>query len=74
MKKSTRKGGPGSGPHSNGSSLVKPGSSAMSNHNPMHDKPNPTDRYHEQPASRNPGKPRAGVRPSDLYPERAPKS
>ena len=26
------------------------------------------ERYFEQPAGRNPGKPRAGIRPADLFP------
>lgn len=32
----------------------------------------PESGYREQPSSRNPGKPRSGVRPQDLYPERYP--
>lgn len=65
MKKKNEKGGPGSGPH--------PGHSAATarDHNPMASVGKPNNGYSERPASHNAGKPRSGVRPADLYPERA---
>lgn len=57
-----RKGGPGSGPH-RGQHIDKPRSGG--NHAPV--KP---PGYSEQASSSNIGKPRAGVSPRDLFPER----
>lgn len=53
------KGGPGSGrrPEAGGGSFG-------------HGRSNKPSGYSERPASRNPGKPRAGQRPQDLFPER----
>lgn len=72
-----RKGGPGSGPrpgqshphagHASHSDEDAPGASTNTIRKPS------ADGYHERPSSRNPGRPRSGVRPSDLYPERKPK-
>lgn len=72
-----RKGGPGSGPHTGAGHA--PGSTPVGTAKPGHDANStgihkPNERGHEYataPSSRNPGKPRAGIRPSDLYPERS---
>lgn len=73
--KETDKGGPGSGRHDavgiGGDGGHPPGHDANTTgvHKPSEGQ-NRSGHYAEQPASRNPGKPRSGVRPADLYPER----
>lgn len=66
--KNWRKGGPGSGPHPGHGTATpqKPSGEHSASSNNIQ-KPSS---YAEQSSSRNPGKPRSGVRPSDLYPER----
>lgn len=61
MAKEKPKGGPGSG---------RRGDGRLEGRGHITPAAKPNGGYTEQPSSRNPGAPRAGVRPSDLFPER----